>query len=91
MTLLVRQMEDISASRRWREGGEWRQKSGFRNLTFILLVMLVSTLASPALCAFGPGNHLQLPFVSFSSYSMFQIFFPFPWMRFLNESSPALI
>ena len=54
---LVRQMEDVNASRRWRgEHGEWTHKSGSRNLTFILLMMLVSTVASPALCNYAPGN-----------------------------------
>ncbi|KAG0568585.1 hypothetical protein KC19_6G031100 [Ceratodon purpureus] len=55
--VLVRQMEDGHASRRWRNAGEWRHRSGSRNLTFILLVMLVSGLASPALCNYAPEDY----------------------------------
>lgn len=88
---LVRQMEDAYASRQWQEGEEWRHRSGIRNLTFILLVMLVSALTSPALCNYAPGI-VHYHYLPFSSYSMF-LSFPLGCISspFVMGGSSALI
>lgn len=55
---MVRRMEsNISSMKRFPKNGEWRHATGSRNLVFVVLVMLVSTIASPVLGNYAPEDY----------------------------------